>query len=134
MKTVSSAKASGSRLADRIRIARHAANLSQAALAARVGVTPGAVAQWESPDGTKPGIERLETIATATGAVFDWLAIGRGDARRRKGAADSAPAVTLDSFARDFTEEVLLQRFRRLSPQARGLLSNFLDVITARRR
>jgi len=54
MKIVGSTKATGSRLADRIRIARHAAKLSQAALAARVGVTPGAVAQWESPDGTKP--------------------------------------------------------------------------------
>jgi transcriptional regulator with XRE-family HTH domain len=135
MKILSRTKSVGPRLSDRIRMARSAAKLSQAELATRVGVTPGAVAQWESPSGTKPGTERLEAIATVTGAVFEWLAIGKGDPRRRrKTRDDSTPALTLGDFAQDFTEEVLLDRFRRLSPQARGLLSDFLDVITSRRR
>jgi transcriptional regulator with XRE-family HTH domain len=134
MKNLSNSKSSGSRLADRIRSSRHAANLSQAALAVRVGVTPGAVAQWESPNGTRPTLERLEVIATVTGAVFDWLATGRGDARRRKTISDSTPAVLLETFAQDINEEVLLDRYRRLPAQARGLLSNFLDAISSRKR
>ena len=135
MKVISRTKSTGTRLSDRIRSSRSAAKLSQAELAERVSVTPGAVAQWESPSGTTPGIERLDAIATATGAVFEWLATGRGDPRRRnRMRPDSTPAVALGDFARDFAEEVLLDRFRRLSPQARGLLSNFLDAITSRRR
>jgi transcriptional regulator with XRE-family HTH domain len=135
MKVLSNTKTVGTRLSDRIRMARHAARLSQAELGSHVGVTPGAVAQWEGPHGTKPRIERLEAIATATGAVFDWLATGRGDPRRRRKSQDDAtPAVTLGSFAQDFAEEVLLDRFRRLSPQARKLLGEFLDAITSRRR
>ena len=135
MKMLSRTKSSGTRLSDRIRSSRAAAKLSQADLASRLGVTPGAVAQWENPGGTTPGVERLDAIATATGAVFEWLATGRGDPRRRqKSHADPTPAVALGDFARDFSEEVLLDRFRRLPPQARSLLSNFLDSITLRRR
>jgi transcriptional regulator with XRE-family HTH domain len=134
MKSLSSTKPNVPRLADRIRLARHAAKLSQAALAERVGVTPGAVAQWESTNGTKPALERLEAIATATGAVYEWLAIGRGDPRRRKAAAESTPAVALDSFARDFPEEMVLDYFRRLPPQARGFLNSFLNAMVSRRQ
>lgn len=135
MKVLSRAKPTGSRLSDRIRMARASTKISQAELAARVGVTPGAVAQWENPSGTKPGIARLEAIASATGTVFEWLALGRGDPRRHHNISeDSAPALKLGDFAQDLTEEVLLDRFRRLPPRARELLSDFLDLITSRHR
>jgi transcriptional regulator with XRE-family HTH domain len=135
MKVTSPAKAVGGRMCDRIRAARHAAKLSQAALATRVGVTPGAVAQWESTEGTRPGIDRLDAIASVTGVVFDWLAVGRGDMRRRKiVSVDSQPAVALNTFARDDDEEVLLDRFRLLTRHARSLLSSFLDAMTSQRR
>ena len=135
MASLSSTKSMGPRLSDRIRIARVSAKLSQAELAKHVGVTPGAVAQWENPSGTTPGIERIEAIATVTGTVFEWLALGRGDPRRHRSLGDdSTPALKLEDFARDLTEEVLLDRFRRLSPRARNLLGDFLDVITSRRR
>ena len=133
MKVISTTKPLRGRMCDRIRAARHAAKLSQAALAARLGVTPGAVAQWESAKGTRPGVDRLDAIATVTGAVFDWLAFGRGDMRRRqKVVVDSAPAIALDTFAQDYDEEVLLTRYRLLPPQARGLLSSFLDAMMSR--
>jgi transcriptional regulator with XRE-family HTH domain len=134
MKVISPAKVARGRLCDRIRAARHGAKLSQATLATRVGVTPSAVAQWESTDGTRPGIDRLDTIASVTGVVFDWLAFGRGDMRRRRTVnVDSQPAVALNTFARDDDEEVLLDRFRLLTPHARTLLTSFLDAMTSRR-
>lgn len=134
MKNSSTAKAQISRLADRIRLARRNAKLSQTALAQRVGITPSAVAQWEHPDGTKPGVERLQAIATATGAAFEWLATGGGDQRRRRGGGDATPAVVIESFAQDLAEELLLDRFRALPKRARDLLSSLLVELTTARR
>ena len=76
----------------------------------------------------QPGVQRLQAIAAATGVTFDWLATGRGDQRRRRSQHDEAvPALRLDIFAQDGAEEVLLQRFRMLSPRARQMLSGFLE-------
>ena len=117
-------------LSDRIRRARRRALLSQSALAARVGVTASAVAQWEHPDGTSPALPRLQAIATATAVNFEWLATGRGR-QQRGGKPESAeiPAVKLDLFALDETEETLLRRFRALSPRARQMLVGFLQEL-----
>ena len=122
-------------LASRIRSARRAAKMSQTALAERVGVTPSAAAQWEHPRGTSPGLPRLQAIASATGVTFQWLAIGSGERRRKQIQADEAvPALKLEVFAHDSTEETLLQRFRTLSPRARQLLSGFLEELKPGRR
>jgi transcriptional regulator with XRE-family HTH domain len=122
------------RLADRVRLARRAAKLTQTALAKQVGVTPSAAAQWEHPHGTSPGIPRLQAVAAATGVTFDWLATGRGDKRRRGSAKDEeVPALKLDVFAQDREEEVLLERFRMLSPRGRQMLSGLLEEIKPRR-
>jgi transcriptional regulator with XRE-family HTH domain len=123
------------RLADRIRSARRAAKLTQTGLAEHLGVTPSAAAQWEHPHGTSPGVQRLQAIAAATGVTFDWLATGHGDQRRRRSAKDDPiPALKLDVYAQDHAEEVLLERFRMLSPRARQMLSGLLDEIKPRRR
>ncbi|HSE12301.1 MAG TPA: helix-turn-helix transcriptional regulator [Rudaea sp.] len=122
-------------LASRIRSARRAAKLSQTALAEQVGVTPSAAAQWEHPHGTSPGLQRLQAIASATGVTFQWLAVGSGERRRRQvQIEDSVPALRLDVFAQDSTEETLLQRFRALSPRGRQLLSAFLEELRLGRR
>jgi len=123
------------RLADRIRSARRGAKLTQTGLAARVGVTPSAAAQWEHPYGTSPGVQRLRLIATVTGVMFEWLATGVGDARRRRasGGNDTTSALKIQVFAQDDAEEVLLNRFRALSPRARQMLSGFLEDIKPRR-
>jgi transcriptional regulator with XRE-family HTH domain len=135
MKLSSSAVDERLELAGRIRSARRAAKLSQTALAELVGVTPSAAAQWEHPHGTSPGLQRLQAIASATGVTFQWLAVGSGDRRRRQVQVDeSTPALRLDVFAHDSTEETLLQRFRMLSPRAKQLLSGFLDEVKSSRR
>jgi transcriptional regulator with XRE-family HTH domain len=122
-------------LADRIRSARRGSKLTQSALAERLGVTPSAAAQWEHPYGTSPGVQRLQAIAAATEVTFDWLATGRGNQRRRRsGKDDSIPALKLDFYAQDRTEELLLERFRMLSPRGRQLLSSLLEEIDLRRR
>lgn len=135
MKISSSAAVDRLRLADRIRAVRRAAKLTQTALAELVGVTPSAAAQWEHPNGTRPGLPRLQAIAAATGVTFEWLATGRGEQRRRRARQDDGiPALKLDVFAQDQAEEILLERFRMLSFHARQLLAGFLQEIQAGRR
>ena len=65
-------------IGDRIRGARRGARISQGALARHLGVTAGAVAQWERAGGTKPRIERLQVVAKVTKVSFDWPATGNG--------------------------------------------------------
>lgn len=117
------------KLAGRIRVARRDAKLTQSALAERVGVTPSAAAQWEHPNGTAPGTSRLQEIAAATGVTFEWLATGRGERSRRRPNPDSIPALKLDIYAQDWTEETLLERFRLLTPRAKQMLVNLLEEV-----
>jgi transcriptional regulator with XRE-family HTH domain len=65
-------------LHERVRAARKHLNATQESLAALTGVTRGAVAQWEMPNGTAPSVENLIKIATISGVGFEWLATGRG--------------------------------------------------------
>jgi transcriptional regulator with XRE-family HTH domain len=62
----------------RIKEARRRVAVSQEEFAARLGVSRGAVAQWEMDDGTSPTVKNLEQIATLSGLAFEWLATGRG--------------------------------------------------------
>lgn len=55
-----------------IREAREAAGISQGELAKRIGVTPGAVSQWEQGT-TNPSIHRLKAIAQTLGVTVDEL-------------------------------------------------------------
>lgn len=65
-------------LHERVRAARKHVNATQETLAAQAGVTRGAVAQWEMPNGTAPSVENLIKIASISGVGFEWLATGRG--------------------------------------------------------
>jgi len=118
----------GSDLPDRVRLARRMARLSQSKLAVALGVTASAVAQWENPEGTRPSIERLEIIAELAHVNFDWLATGRGRAKRFKTAENTIAAVELSAFAQDLDEEVLLQEFRRLPSRMRLLTLELLKA------
>ncbi|MDZ7628977.1 MAG: helix-turn-helix domain-containing protein [Parvularculaceae bacterium] len=75
-------------IGDRIRHARKFAGINQADLAARVGVSQPAVANWESGV-HDPRRLMLSKIADALGVSPDWLA--RGD--RSPGEADKQPAA-----------------------------------------
>lgn len=74
-------------IGDRIRYARKSAGLNQAALAARVGVTQPAVANWESGV-HDPRRMMLAKLAEALSTSLEWLAEGaRSAGERDKGAA-----------------------------------------------
>ena len=83
---------------ERIRRARAMAQMTQVALAERVGVQRSAVAQWESRAGSRPSMENLIAIALHTGVRLEWLGTGRGpiptvdtiDSLAEQGRADDA--------------------------------------------
>lgn len=65
-----------SKLSERIREARRFADLTQRALAARCGVSRGAVALWETDNerhSSTPSVEHLMRLAKATGVPLAWL-------------------------------------------------------------
>lgn len=98
------------RLAARIRVARQRAGIPQRELAARIGVSRGAVANWESATGVLPASERLQRIAQATGVGFEWLATGRGTAPYQR-SLDDVPAADME-IVEDVLELRLLRAFR----------------------
>lgn len=106
------------RSAARIRTARRRAGLSQKDLAARLGVSRGAVANWESANGVLPATERLQHIAQVTGMTFEWLATGRG-AIQYQPSLDDIPAADIE-IVEDPMELRLLRAFRN-SPQRQHL-------------
>ncbi|MCB2263160.1 MAG: helix-turn-helix domain-containing protein [Candidatus Thiosymbion ectosymbiont of Robbea hypermnestra] len=64
-------------LGSRVTAARNRAGFSQAELAKRVGVTPGAINKIESGEtkGAKP--ETLAALGRALGVSMEWLATGK---------------------------------------------------------
>jgi transcriptional regulator with XRE-family HTH domain len=121
-------------LADRIRLARQRASLSQAELAAYADVTPSAVAQWENPRGTQPDLTHLVRVAAAMNVTLDWLATGNGVRPPRKATIpDESPAVVLDVFAQNPIEETVLACLRAMRPRTRDLLVALVQELAANR-
>ena len=105
------------KLSMRVRKARHQAGLSQQVLAERMGVTRGAVANWESAVAV-PAARRLARIANVTGVSYEWLATGRGAMLPELGFEDpKTPAIDAD-FVDDPVERQLLDTFRMASMRA----------------
>ncbi len=75
-------------IGDRIRVTRKARNLSQAELAARLGVTQPAIANWESGV-HDPRRVMLAKLAETLDVSLDWLASGARSALE----ADKHPAA-----------------------------------------
>ena len=118
------------KLSMRVRKARHQAGLSQQVLAERMGVTRGAVANWESAVAV-PAARRLARIANVTGVSYEWLATGRGAMLPELGFEDpKTPAVDAD-FVDDPVERQLLDTFRMASMRARKAA---LDTLKASAR
>lgn len=83
-------------LGERIRYLREdVLELSQEAFARGVGVSRGAVGNWELGKGAKR--ESLLAIANVYGASFEWLASGHGIRPLRGEDAGEAPAATMGS-------------------------------------
>ena len=118
------------KLSMRIRKARRHAELTQQALADRMGVTRGAVANWESAVAV-PAARRLARIANVTGVSYEWLATGRGAMLPELGFEDpKTPAIDAD-FVDDPVERQLLDTFRMASMRARKAA---LDTLKASAR
>lgn len=65
-------------MATRVRVARQRAGMTQSQLADRVGVTRGAVANWEVSERPRPSVSNLVEVANTTEVSVEWLATGRG--------------------------------------------------------
>lgn len=59
-------------IGQRIKEARKEAGVSQEALADTLGITQGAVSQWERED-ANPGVDQIPAIAQTLGVTPDWL-------------------------------------------------------------
>lgn len=103
-------------------------NLSQADLAALVGVSRSAVALWERVGGNCPSVKHLASIAVATNVHFEWLATGRGDIRPGDGSALTMAAHGRD-FAQDEVEDRMLASLRRLSRRHKLMACKVIDAM-----
>lgn len=72
-----SISAKAQELGRRIQAARERKRVTQANLAAQLGVTDNAVTQWETGRAI-PRAERLATIAASLGVLLTWLMTGEG--------------------------------------------------------
>lgn len=69
-------------IGQRIKHLRSVLSLTQQGLADLIEVSRGAVGNWERDEGIKT--ENLQVIAERTGAAFEWLSMGRGEAPQTK--------------------------------------------------
>ena len=102
-------------LAARIRAARKHAGMPQRQLAALVGVTRSAVANWEDALRSRPATAHIIALAQQTGVSFEWLATGRG---RMLPAVECGGALAF-CVLRDAGERRLLQAYRRQPERVR---------------
>jgi transcriptional regulator with XRE-family HTH domain len=121
-------------MASRIRQARRAVGITQSQVADRLNVSRSAVAQWERSDGSNPVASNLEKLAVELACSFEWLATGRGSrsAVGKHPAPAEATAVVLRHFARDDTEELLLDTFRELDLWDQRLLMSMAETLSRR--
>ncbi|MDG6348063.1 helix-turn-helix transcriptional regulator [Luteimonas sp. 8-5] len=118
--------------AHRIRVARRSAGLSQAQMAAELGVQRSAVSHWEAQRG-KPSMNHLRKLALITGAQFEWLATGRGPMTpSAESLLDSVAAVDA-LLVDDPQERRLLTAFRQAAAQARLPLLELAEQLASQR-
>lgn len=111
----------------RIRLARRHANLSQAALAAAVGVQRSAVSHWEAVQGKSPSMANLRRVASITGVQFEWLATGRGRmAMSNDDTLDAVAAVDAAIVEEPF-ELRMLTAFRELPSRSKAPLVELME-------
>ncbi|HLI12743.1 MAG TPA: S24 family peptidase [Alphaproteobacteria bacterium] len=73
----------------RIRAVRELRRLTQAQIAAKLGVSAQSVSQWETGE-TTPALENLNDLSSLLGARLQWLVDGSGP--RDRGDANVAPS------------------------------------------
>ena len=108
-------------LADRIRIARRKAGLSQSQAAQVLAVHRGTVGHWERGAGHQPTNANLMQLAVLVAVSYEWLATGRGS-MQVSSIEDEVAALRLDCFAQSDGEEQLLLAFRKLPEHKRNAI------------
>lgn len=119
--------------AQRIRLARRHAGLSESALAATVGVQRSSVSHWEASDGKTPSARHLRDVAMATGVQFEWLATGRGKMGLTQDVAMDSVAAADALLVDDPLELRLLNAFREAPTLARAPLVELAEQLAATR-
>lgn len=102
----------------RIKEARKAAGVVQAALADAIGVTQSTVSLWEMGE-TSPTAENSAAAAVFLHVSFEWLATGRGEMTY----GVQSPRA---EYALPDEHKELLRLFSRLSPKRRAALIELL--------
>ncbi len=119
--------------ADRIRVARRRAKLSQASLAKAVGVQRSAATQWESSSGKRPTVNHLARIAEVTGVQFEWLATGRGQPTCGVPDPSDDVAAVDGHLVYEPLEVRLLLALRRLPLKLRVMVTEIAEAFYGRR-
>lgn len=121
-------------LTQRIRLSRRHGGISQAALAAHVGVHRSAVSHWESSKPKRPNIGHLLAIAVATGVQFEWLATGRGTMLLSEQADQDFTRPAHVTAVDDPQELELLRAFRDAPLQSRPVLVELAQQLARQRQ
>lgn len=116
-------------LYQRVREARKLSGLSQEELAAELGISRSAVAQWEMTRGTAPSVENLIALARRSGMAFEYLSTGRGHRVHGKPVAVAEEPGEYHSLSRQ--QQRLLVLFEALSAKQRAGLIDFLESVAA---
>lgn len=98
----------------RIQYARKQAGLNQTEFGKKVGVSKGAVSQWENDDIKNLRMINLFAIEDATGFNARWIALGQGPERvEEKGL----PPEDFDAVTKEFSDDELAALFRLAADQ-----------------
>ena len=118
---------------ERLISALKTANKNQSELACKLGITPQAVQQWCSPNGTMPRPKRIELIAEFLNVGYAWLATGETAATEQSHIAEpkSDYNATSKSGSRDSIKEKLellsLNEKRRINKMTVAQMQNQLE-------
>ena len=113
-------------VADRIRVARRHARISQTQAAEALGVHRGTFAHWERGGGHLPSARNALNLAVLLKVNHEWLMTGRGTMECKP---PEVPAARLECFAHSLEEERWLEAFRRLPPAVRQEWIRKVEVV-----
>lgn len=111
-------------LADRIRLARRLAGLSQRELASALGVLRSAVSNWESSTGNRPAVASLIQLAQIVRVSVEWLATGGGAVH----LFAEAPTLTASSNVISDIEQRLVSAYRQAPAHLKRLILHAVET------